>query len=142
MRGFSPSALAAAAGVTALVASFKGLMSTVKGTIDAYAHFESMQKGLETFFHSAEKGKEVFEDLRRLSNETTFGVDELANSASQLLNVGVASSEINDILIQLGNIAQGDKTKFAELTSIMAKIQSTGKAGAMQLQQIQMISKP
>ena len=138
MHGLSPSALAAAAGVTALVSSFKGLMSSMKGTIDAYAHFEGMQKQLESFFHSADKGKAVFEDLRRLSNETTFGVDELANSASQLLNVGVASSDINDMLIQIGNIAQGDKMKFAELTSIMSKIQSTGKAGAMQLQQIQM----
>ncbi len=146
MRGMNLSALASAAGVMGL---YKALQSTIGGmknfamqSINAFSSFETMQMGLETFFQSAEKGKEVFEDLRKLSNQTTFGVDELANSATQLLNVGVGASSINDTLIMIGNTAQGDKQKFAELTSIYAKIQSTGKAGSMQLQQLAMKGLP
>lgn len=136
MRGLSPSALTAVAGVTALVASFKGLTSTMKVALDNFSHFESMQKGLETFFQSADKGKAKFEELRKLSNETTFGVDELADSFTQLANVGVNVDTINDKLMMLGDISGGNKQKFAELVQIYAKIQSTGKAGAMQIQQL------
>lgn len=146
MRGMNLSALASTAGVIGL---YKALQSTISGmknfamqSINAFSSFETMQMGLETFFQSAEKGKEVFEDLRKLSNQTTFGVDELANSATQLLNVGVGASSINDTLIMIGNTAQGDKQKFAELTSIYAKIQSTGKAGSVQLQQLAMKGLP
>ena len=95
-----------------------------------------MQKGLEQFFQDADKGKEKFEELRKLSNETTFGVDELANSFTQLANVGVNVDTINDKLVMLGNIAGGSKEKFADLVSIYSKIQSTGKVTGMQLQQI------
>ena len=128
--------MSAVAGVTALVGAVKSLTNAFKGALDNYAHFEKMEMGLTTFFQDAEKGKKQFEEIRKLSNETTFGVDELADSFTQLANVGVNTNTIKDKLVMLGNLASGDKAKFAELTSIYAKIQSTGKAGAMQLQQI------
>lgn len=78
----------------------------------------------------------MFEDLRKFSFKTTFGVDQLADASSQLLNVGVSTSALQKDLQMLGDLAQGDKVKFQELTSIFAKIQSTGKATSMQLQQI------
>ena len=78
----------------------------------------------------------MFEDLRKFSFKTTFGVDQLADASSQLLNVGVSTSALQKDLKMLGDLAQGDKVKFQELTSIFAKIQSTGKATSMQLQQI------
>ena len=136
MNSLSPSTLSAVAGVTALVGAFKGLTSSLGAVIDNYAHFEKLQMGLTTFFQDADKGKAKFEELRKLSNETTFGVDELTDSFTQLANVGVNVNSITDKLTMLGDLAQGDKAKFAELTSIYAKINSTGRAGAMQLQQI------
>ena len=136
MRSLSPSTLTAVAGITGLVKVFKGLVGGINDSIHALAGFESMQTGLQTFYHSAEVGKDLFDKLRKYSNTTTFGVDELANASTQLLNVGVNSSELTEKLTQLGNIAQGDKAKFAELTSIFAKIGSTGKASSVQLQQL------
>lgn len=132
-RALSPSAITAVAGITALVASVKSLS---QASIANYAHFEKLEMGLTTFFQSADKGKSKFEELRKLSNETTFGVDELTDSFTQLANVGVDVDSIKGKLTMLGDLAQGDKAKFAELTSIYAKINSVGKAGAMQLQQI------
>ena len=85
---------------------------------------------------SAEKGQQLFEDLRKFSFETTFGVDELASASSQLLNAGMAVSGLNDNLKMLGDLAQGDKGKFQELTSIFAKVQNTGRATSIQLQQL------
>ena len=114
----------------------------MQGAIANYSHFESMQKGLETFFQDADKGKAKFEELRKMSNETTFGVDELANSFTQLANVGVDVDTIRDKLMMLGDVSQGNKQKFAELVSIYSKIQSTGKAGSEQLQMLAMRGLP
>lgn len=136
MNKFNMRAIASTAGVLGLLKALQGLANGLKGVINNFAHFESMQKGLETFFQSAELGKEKFEELRKLSNQTTFGVDELANSFTQLANVGAPIDDINERLTMLGNLSGGDKMKFAELVSIYSKVLSVGKAGSMQLQQI------
>lgn len=143
---FNVSAMAGAAGVLVLFQAFQkltsGLISFGQQSIKTYAHFESMQKGLETYFHSAEKGKAVFEDLRKYSNETTFGVDELSGASTQLLNVGVQADNLKKVLGQLGDVAGGNKQKFAELVDVYAKINATGKATSMQLQQLAMRGVP
>ena len=135
-NALSPSTLAAVAGVTALVGALKGLTDGFKTAIANYSHFEKLQMGLTTFFQDADKGADKFEELRKLSMETTFGVDELTQSFTEMANVGVDVDTINDKMIMLGNVAQGDKEKFASLVSIYSKISSTGKASAMQMQQL------
>lgn len=136
LRALSPSALFAVAGVTALVGTLKSLINVGSNIINVTSQFEQTQKSLETVLQSAEKGKELFEDLRKFSFDTTFGVDELANASSQLLNAGESVSKLQGDLKMLGDLAQGDKNKFQELTSIFAKIQNTGRATSMQLQQL------
>ena len=128
--------MSAVAGVTALIGAVKGLISLGSNIINVTSQFEQTQKSLETVLQSAEKGQKLFEDLRKFSFETTFGVDELASASSQLLNVGVSTRMLQKDLKMLGDLAQGDKAKFQELTSIFSKIQSTGKATSMQLNQI------
>lgn len=110
----------------------------VNSTVDVTSSFETIQTGLTTVMQSAEKGKEAFEDLRKFSNETTFGVDELANASTQLMNVGMQFDEVKEKLRLLGDISGGSKEKFAELVSIFAKIQSTGKATQREIQMLAM----
>lgn len=137
---FNPRILAQTAGITALVGAYTKLMGAVigfgKDSIKTYSSFESIKTGLQTALQSAEKGEQAFEQLRRFSNETTFGVDELASATTQLMNVGVSMNEMETVLRRIGDVSGGSKEKFAELVSIYSKIQSTGKAGAMQLQQL------
>lgn len=117
-----------------------GLVNSVvgfgKASVQMYAHFEKVENGLSGILGSAEEGAKMFEELRQFSFETTFGVDELADATTQLMQAGVASDTVKEKLTQLGNVAGGDKTKFAELVQIFAKINNTGKASAMQLQQL------
>lgn len=135
-RAISPSTLSAVAGITALIGAVKSLVSVGSNIINVTSQFEQTQKSLETVLQSAEKGQKLFEDLRKFSFDTTFGVDELASASSQLLNAGEAVEKLQGDLKMLGDLAQGDKNKFAELTSIFAKIQNTGKATSMQLNQL------
>lgn len=142
MNQFNMSVLASSAGVLGLVKAFNGLIGGLRSvatqSIQVYSHFESMQKGLETFFQSADKGKAKFDELRKFSNETTFGVDELASAFTTLANVGTDVDTITQKLTMLGNISGGDKQKFADLVSIYSKILSVGKAGSEQIQQLAM----
>ena len=132
----SPTALAAAAGVGAIVAAVKTLVGFGGQIINVASQFEQVQTSLKTVLGDSDRAAMMFEDLRKFSFKTTFGVDQLADASSQLLNVGVSTSALQKDLQMLGDLAQGDKAKFQELTSIFAKIQSTGKATSMQLQQI------
>lgn len=106
------------------------------------SHFEQTQKKLETLLQSSEKGKALFEDLRKFSFDTTFGVDELASAGSELINAGVAVSDLQKRLKMLGDIAGGNKAKFAELSSIYGKIILQGKAGSQVLSQFNLRGVP
>lgn len=106
-----------------------------KGIVDMASHFETVQTELGTVLQDAEKGAKLFEDLRKFSFDTTFGVDELADASKQLLNAGESVSSLNSELKMLGDLAGGSKQKFAELTSIYSKVLTTGRATSIQLQQ-------
>lgn len=140
------SAIASTAGVLGLFkafTSFTGAISNfVSNSMNVYSSFETIETGLKTVMQDAVKGKEAFEDLRKFSNETTFGVDELASATTQLMNVGMQFEDVKERLKQIGDIAGGSKEKFADLVSIFAKIESTGKAGSMQIQQLAMRGVP
>lgn len=136
MRGLNPSALSAVAGVTTLVGAFKGLVGIGSNIVDMASHFETVRTELGTVLQDAEKGAELFEDLRKFSFDTTFGVDELASASTQLLNAGKSAKTLQKDLKMLGDLAGGDKNKFAELTSIFSKVATQGKATSVQLQQI------
>lgn len=124
------------AGVTSLVKGFQSLISTSSRIVDTASHFETVQTELGTVLQDVEKGKELFEDLRKFSFDTTFGVDELASASTQLLNVGESAENLKEQLAMIGDLAGGNKQKFAELTSIYTKVLAQGKAGAEQLNQI------
>lgn len=104
--------------------------------LQSYSHFEQMESSLQGVMRDTQKGTELFERLRKFSFDTTFGVDTLANASSQLLNTGTTMAELEPTLLQIGNIAQGDTNKFNELVSVFTKINNTGKASSVQLQQL------
>ncbi len=140
MNQLNMTSIAAGAGMLTLYKSFTSLVSVVKGfsqqALQSYSHFEQIESGLQGVLKDVKKGTDMFEDLRKFSFDTTFGVDTLANAAQQLIGVGESASTLKTTLLQLGNVASGDTNKFNELVSIFAKIQNTGKAGSMQLQQL------
>lgn len=136
MGRLSPSALASVAGITALVGALKGMLGITKGMIEISKGFENVETGLKTVTGSGEKASKVFEQIRKLSYETTFGMEELGSAATMLLNSGETTGSINNQLLMLGNLASGDKQKFMDLTNIYSKILNLGKAGTEQIQMI------
>ena len=138
------SSLAAVAGVTALVGALNKIGSSLMGAVNTYAGFEKIEVGLSGVMKNLGETKRASDDflksLKTLSNETTFGYNTLADAASQMLTVGVSSDEVKKRLIQLGNAAGGSTEKFNRLSQVYTNILATGKAGAMQLQQLSTIT--
>ena len=134
-----PTALASAAGVASLVGAVAGIGAAVKSSLHVASEFENMENGLSTVLKSAEKGKAMFEDLRKFSLETTFGVDTLAGVSQQLLTLGVSEDKVKDKLKMLGDIAGGSTSKFNELSDVYSKIMATGSATSLQIQQLSRI---
>ena len=136
--------LAAVAGVTALVGVLNKVGTAMRGAIDTYAGFEKIEITLggvmKNLGNTKKASDEFIDSLRKLSNETTFGYDTLASAAQQMLTVGVSTEDTKKKLIQLGNAAGGNTEKFNRLAEVYTKILSTGKAGAMQVQQLSMIT--
>lgn len=139
---FNISTLGNIAGVGSLIAGFSKLSSEMigvaKSSLQMYSHFEQTENGLIQMLQSTEKGKELFEDLRSFSFETTFGVDELADASKQLLQVGVSVKDLKEQLKMVGDLAGGEKAKFNELVAVYTKVLNTGRAGSRELMQFQM----
>lgn len=112
--------------------------------LQAYSGFESLETGLNNIMKNmglgADAGEELFESLRKFSLQTTFGVDTLANASQQLLTVGESADTLQNKILQLGNIAGGSTEKFNRLVEVYTKIKAMGKATAIQLQQLSMIT--
>lgn len=134
-----PTALASAAGVASLVGAVAGIGAAVKSSLHVASEFENMENGLSTVLKSAEKGKAMFEDLRKFSLDTTFGVDTLAGVSQQLLTLGVSEDKVKDKLKMLGDIAGGNTGKFNELSDVYSKVMATGSATSLQIQQLSRI---
>ncbi|MCM1224400.1 MAG: tape measure protein [Lachnospiraceae bacterium] len=139
LSAIRPSALASAAGVASLVGAVAGIGRAVKSSLGVAGEFENMENGLSTVLKSAERGKAMFEDLRKFSLETTFGVDTLAGVSQQLLTLGVNEDQLKDKLKMLGDIAGGSTSKFNELSDVYSKVLATGSATSMQIQQLSRI---
>ena len=128
--------MTAVAGITALVGTLKGMVGIGKSILNITAGFESVQASLKTATGDAKSASAVFEQLRKLSYETTFGMEELAKAATFLLNAGQGADTINKSLLMLGNLATGDRQKFIDLSNVYTKILNIGKAGAEQLEML------
>ena len=147
-NGLSISALASVAGVTALVEIFSkftgSLVDAGKASVMAYSNFEMLENGLTNMLRNmgegANAGSQLFEELRKFSLETTFGVDTLASASQQLLTVGVSTDILKDKLKELGNISGGNTEKFNRLIEVYTKIKATGKATGIQINQLSMLT--
>lgn len=147
-NGLSLSALASVAGVTALVEIFSrftgSVMNAGKASVQAYSSFEMLENGLSNMLtnmgEGADAGSKLFEELRKFSLETTFGVDTLASASQQLLTVGVSTDILKDKLKELGNISGGNTEKFNRLIEVYTKIKATGKATGIQINQLSMLT--
>lgn len=96
---------------------------------------ESLQVSFETLA-GTDAGKQLYEDIKQFSLNTTMMMGDLAKGAQTLLGFNIEAQKVMPILKQIGDISMGDSQKFNSLTLAFAQMSSTGKLMGQDLLQM------
>ena len=112
------------------IKSFAGEVLNVRGNM------ESLQTSFTILLGSAQKGNELFEQLREFGSTTPLELPDLAKNAQTLLGFGIQAKDVMGILKDIGNISMGDAQKLEGLTLAFAQATSAGKLQGQDLMQM------
>ena len=99
--------------------------------------FQQLEVAFETMLGSAEKANALMAQLTRTAAITPFGLQDVAGGAKQLLAYGVASEQVNDTLVRLGDIAAGLSIPLNDLVYLYGTTMTQGKLFTQDLRQFQ-----
>lgn len=91
------------------------------------ANFETLEIQLEVLLGSAEKGAELFKDLKKYAAETPFQLPEITEAAKSLLGVKIPLEQVLSKTKMLGDIAAASSTNIHDLAISYGKIVGRNK---------------
>ncbi len=97
--------------------------------------FQQLEVALNTMLGSEEKANALFEQLVNTAAKTPFDLKGVAGGAKQLLAYGVASEEVNDTIIRLGDIAAGLSIPLGDLVYLYGTTMTQGRLFTQDLRQ-------
>lgn len=99
--------------------------------------FQQLEVAFETMLQSKEKAESLMSQIVDTAAKTPFDLQGVANGAKQLLAYGVASEEVNDTLIRLGDIAAGLSIPLNDLVYLYGTTMTQGRLFTQDLRQFQ-----
>lgn len=114
------------------VAAFEGLKKAVTGA----SELEQLTISFETFLGSADKAKQVIQDLKDFEVKTPFEAEQVNQAGRALLAFGTSTEELIPTLTQIGDVAAGTGKDFNELVLIYGKAQTQGLIQGEELNQL------
>lgn len=112
-----------------------GTAATVFG-IKTAADLQSLSTSFETLTGSAEKGRKVFTDLKKMGATTPFEIGDLAKATQTMLAFGIGVDKTEGYLQMLGDVSMGNKDKLGGLSLAFSQVQSTGRLMGQDLLQM------
>jgi tape measure domain-containing protein len=104
--------------------------------IKTAADLQSLSTNFETLTGSAEKGRKVFTDLKKMGATTPFEIGDLAKATQTMLAFGISVDKTQGYLQMLGDISMGNKDKLRGLALAFSQVQSTGRLMGQDLLQM------
>lgn len=89
-----------------------------------------------TMLGSADKAKSMIGQLKDFAAKTSFEFTDLAKGSQTLLAFGTSADKLMPTLKTLGDVSQGNKERFDELTLAFAQVSSAGKLSGQDLLQM------
>lgn len=108
-----------------------------KQAMSVRGDFQQLEVAFQTMLGSAEKADKLMNQLVNTAAKTPFDLQGVANGAKQLLAYGVASEEVNDTLIRLGDIAAGLSIPLNDLVYLYGTTLTQGRLFTQDLRQFQ-----
>lgn len=109
-----------------LAVTMAGALSFASSSVKAAMDFGATKTSFGVLTGSKQKGSDLANSLNTLQQNTILG-PEVFKSAQTMLSFGVATEKVVDVTKQLGNVAMGNKDRFAALTLAYSQTQSAGK---------------
>lgn len=118
-----------ALGIATGLKSFAMQVATVRG------EFQQLESAFTTLLGSETKASSLMEQLTHTAAITPFGLQDVASAAKQLLAYGTAADEVNDKIMQLGNIAAGLNLNMGYMSMLYGTTATKGFMDTMDLKQ-------
>jgi len=108
--------------------AFAGITTAIGLAIKKSADFEQIEVAFTSMLGSAEKAKNMIEELAKFSAKTPFQMEDIAKATRTLIAFGVEGDDAIDKLQFLGDIAAGAQIPLGDLAQIFGKVKTKGKA--------------
>lgn len=111
---------------------FEQLTSSIFNT---RSQFQQLEISFNTMLGSADKSKQLMDELIQTAAHTPFDLSSVTSGAKQLLAYGTEVKDVNKTLVQLGDIASGLNIPLGELVYLYGTTVSQGRMFTMDLRQ-------
>lgn len=111
---------------------FEQLASSIFNT---RSQFQQLEISFNTMLGSADKSKQLMDELIQTAAHTPFDLSSVTSGAKQLLAYGTEAKDVNKTLVQLGDIASGLNIPLGDLVYLYGTTVSQGKMFTMDLRQ-------
>lgn len=92
------------------------------------AQMEDFEANLTTLLGSADKAKDMLNDLKEMANTTPFETSDLLEATQMMLGFGLEANKTKGYLQMLGDVSMGNAEKLKSLTLAFSQIGASGKA--------------
>lgn len=134
---------AATAGVGALGKAVGGLLgafsaiAALRFVVVKTAELETQTRSIETLTGSAEKAKQIIQELQQLGAVTPFTSTELIDAAKRLQAFGVEAKAVVDTTRRLADVAGATGAELQGLVTAYGQVQAKGRLQGEELLQFQ-----
>jgi hypothetical protein len=111
---------------------FEQLASSIFNT---RSQFQQLEISFNTMLGSADKSKQLMDELIATAAKTPFDMSSITSGAKQLLAYGTEAKDVNKTLVQLGDIASGLNIPLGDLVYLYGTTLAQGKVFTMDLRQ-------
>lgn len=99
------------------------------------SQFQQLEISFNTMLGSADKSKQLMDELIQTAAHTPFDMSSITSGAKQLLAYGTEAKDVNKTLVQLGDIASGLNIPLGELVYLYGTTVSQGRMFTIDLRQ-------
>lgn len=111
---------------------FEQLTSSIFNT---RSQFQQLEISFTTMLGSADKSKQLMDELIQTAAHTPFDMSSVTSGAKQLLAYGTEAKDVNKTLVQLGDIASGLNIPLGDLVYLYGTTVSQGRMFTVDLRQ-------
>ena len=99
------------------------------------SQFQQLEISFNTMLGSADKSKQLMDELIQTAAHTPFDMSSITDGAKQLLAYGTEAKDVNKTLVQLGDIASGLNIPLGDLVYLYGTTVSQGRMFTVDLHQ-------